>query len=335
MINIKRNIELASYTTFRLGGKAKYFCEIELLDDLNQALDFAQENKLPIFVLGGGSNVLLSDKGFSGLVLKNHLKGIEIVKNEKKTTLIRAASGESWGVFGGFCLKHELYGLENLLYIPGTVGGAVIGNIGAYGVEQQDCFVSLKVLDLKKRELITLSKSDCRFAYRYSIFKDEKNIGRYFVISADYNLSKNFIPKLSYSSLKESLPQNPSINDLLKSIATIRGASLPGLDVFYSAGSFFKNPEVKISKLKLLLKEFPDIKYFGLKISAGWLIEDVGFKGFSYKNAYVSPKHALILGNNGKAKSAEVLYLKTLIQKAVWKKFAIILEPEVLIIENK
>jgi len=334
MIKIEKNISLAPYTTFRLGGRAKYFCRITSLDDLSEALVFAKEKKVPVFILGGGSNILLLDSGFSGLVLKNDIKGTKIIKENSKETIVMVGSGETWGIFGGFCLRHKLYGLENLLYVPGTVGGAVIGNIGAYGVTQEDYFVSLQALDLKKGEVLTFTKNDCKFAYRYSLLKDKKNRGRYFVLSVDYRLFKKFIPRLSYNSLKEVVPKKPNINDLLKAIALIRGATLPSLDVFYSAGSFFKNPEIKSSKLKDLLKKFPDLKHFGSKISAGWLIEIAGFKGFSYKNAYVSPKHALVLGNNGQAKSQDIIHLKDLIQEAVWRKFGILLEPEIIIVDQ-
>lgn len=339
MLQIKKGQSLKEYTTLKIGQKAEFFAVLSRPEDLLEAISFAKMKRCPIMIIGGGSNLLLS-KNIKGLVLKNEIKGLKILKKSKTQALVEGRSGESWSAFVNYTVKQGLSGLENLFLIPGTVGASPVQNIGAYGVEIKDCFHSLQAIDLRSGKERTFNAEDCRFAYRDSVFKN-KYKGRFFILSVTFKLKTKADFHLDYGSIKEELAlaniYKPTAFELIHTIEKIRNSKLPNPSVLPNAGSFFKNPSVSKQHFNQLKQKFPDIKAFPLdtkkyKLAAGWLIENVGFKGKRFKSVGVHDKQALILVNFGGAKASEMLSLVKKIQMAVLKKFGVYLEPEVNII---
>ena len=358
MFNIEKNKDLSSYTTLRVEARAKFFSIIKSIEDFQEALAWAKKNKIKIFILGGGSNILITKK-MDFLVLKNEIKGIEIVKENKKTVIVEGKSGEIWTRFVNFTVQKKLYGLENLFLIYGTVGAAPIQNIGAYGVELKDVFQSLEAFDLRTGKKKTFSLKDCQFSYRDSIFK-HKFKNRYFIYSLRVKLERQGQLKLSYGVIRQELAllkkKKPGLEDLVSVIAKIRNSKLPSPALFPNAGSFFKNVELNYFEFKKILKKYPDIPYFPLqqklvgklrrgelkkedlqtikkvKIPSAWLIEQAGFKGKRIASVGISEKQALILINYGGARPQEILSFIKKIKKAVYNKFSIKIEEEVIIV---
>jgi UDP-N-acetylmuramate dehydrogenase len=339
MLNILKNINLKSYTTLKIGEKASFLAIIKNENDLYSAIDFAQEKDLPILILGGGSNVLIS-RPLKALVLKNEIKGIEVIKESQNFVYIESASGEWWSSLVDFSINNNWGGIENLYYVPGTVGAAPIQNIGAYGAELKDVFVSLRALDLKTKKIKVFSKKDCQFAYRDSIFK-RKFKNRYFILSIIIKLSKQAKLNLNYGDIKLKLTEKgikePSVKQLAHVIREIRDSKLPNPAVLANAGSFFKNPEIKKSHFLKLKKDYPNIKSFPslkpslVKVPAAWLIDQAGFKGKRFGPVGMYKKQALILVNYNQAKAKDVLNLVDKIKKVIFNKFKIRLETEVII----
>lgn len=340
MLEIKKNVNLSNFTSLKIGDKAKYFVVVKSEDDLKKALFFAKENDLNIFVLGGGTNTLIT-KNLDFLVIKNEIKGIKIIKETKNHVFVEANSGEIWTTLVDFSISKNLGGLENLYYVPGTVGAAPIQNIGAYGKELKDNFVSLLAFDLKTAKFRNFSKADCKFGYRDSVFKN-KYKNRFFIVNIKVKLDKKAKLVLNYGQVKERLSEigieKPNIKQVAKIIKKIRDEKLPNPAVLPNAGSFFKNPEIKKNHFKKLLKKYPNIPNFKaskenlIKVPAGWLIEQAGFKGKKFKSVGMYEKQALILVNYNKAKAKDVLALVKKIKNKVYKKFQIKLEEEVNIL---
>ena len=290
--------------------------------------------------LGGGSNTLINDRGFRGLVVKNEIKGVEKVKESKNSIWIKALSGEWWSSLVNYAVLNDCYGAENLFLIPGTVGAAPIQNIGAYGVELKDVFDSLEAIEIKTGKMQKFNRADCDFAYRHSIFKGKlKN--KYFIYSVTLKLSKTPKFKLDYGDIRKILNDkdisDPSAQEVIDTIQEIRNSKLPNPAVLPNAGSFFKNPEISLAAFNKLQKKFPDIKFFqtekGVKVPAGWLIEQCGFKGKVIGKVGAHDKQALILVNYGGAKAANIMDLSDRIMKAVKDKYGIRLEREINYIE--
>jgi len=339
MLKIEKNKDLTPYTTLKIGAPAEFFAVIKSREDLEEAISWANANKQTIWVLGGGSNVLISGR-VSGLVLKNEIKGMEIKSEDDSSAVLEGKSGESWIRFVNFSVEHHLSGLENLFLIYGTVGAAPVQNIGAYGVELKDYFDSLVAIDLKTGEAKTFTAADCRFGYRDSVFKRELK-GRYFIYSVAVKLSKKLILKLDYGSLREKLESQgitaPSSQDVLAAIADTRNSKLPSPGLLPNAGSFFKNIEVAAPVYDELLKKYPAMPSFPLpdnrvKIPAGWLIEAAGFKGKKVGPVGMYEKQALVLVNYGGADAGQASALIKSIQDAIKEKFGLDLEAEVNII---
>lgn len=337
MLDIKENIDLTPYTSLKVGNKADYFLKIKNLDDLIAAHSFAKENNLDIFVLGGGTNILIS-QALKCLVLKNEIKGITKEKEDKSYVYIRANSGEWWSSLVDYTINNNWGGLENLYYVPGTVGAAPVQNIGAYGKELKDNFVSLTAYDFKTRKIKEFSKADCQFGYRDSVFKN-KYKNRFFILSILVKLDKKPKFKLDYGPIKERLGSKKiSISHVAKVIKEIRDEKLPNPAKLPNAGSFFKNPEIDNQHFKKLKEDYPDIVSFKasdkslIKVPAGWLIEKAGFKGKRFNSVGMYEKQALILVNYDRAKAKDVLDLVKKIKKTVKQKFAINLEEEVIIL---
>jgi len=292
-----------------------------------------------LWILGSGSNVLISKK-IAGLVLKNELKGIEVIKKTPDYVLVEALSGELWSKLVNFSVERGFYGLENMFLIPGTVGAAPVQNIGAYGVELKDFFYHLRAIDLQTGHEKIFSLKDCRFGYRDSIFK-KKFKNKYFIYSVTIKLKRQPSFQLKYGSIQEKLMAKgitkPDVRDIVEVIQEIRNNKLPNPAVLPNAGSFFKNPEISKIRFNQLQKKYPQIPSFSVnrtkvKIPAGWLIEQAGFRGKKFGPVGIYKKQALILTTNGKASAQQVLLVVRKIKLAIKRKFGITLEEEVNII---
>lgn len=338
-MKILKNIKLNNYSTFKIGGQADFFAVIENKTELLKALAWANKNGKNIFILGGGSNILFSDQGFSGLVLKNEIKGIEIISENEQEVIVRSYSGELWSRLVYFTIEKNLYGLENTFYIPGTVGASPVQNIGAYGVELKDVFYNLAAINLETGKEEYFNLKDCKFGYRDSIFKNELK-GKYFILWVEIRLKRSGELKLDYPDIKRVLEERgliePSLKQLTEIIREIRDQKLPNPAILPSAGSFFKNPIIKADLFEELKNQYPDLKYFvnnnEIKIPAGWLIEKCGFKGRRFGAVGVYEKQALIIVNHGGATQGDVLGLVEQIKSEVKDNFKIELEEEVNIL---
>ena len=349
---IRQNIELKDLTTLKIGGAARFFVSAETEEDVVEAVNFASENELEIFVLGGGSNVLVSDKGFDGLVLQINLKGIEIENKNDENVIVTAKAGEDWDEFVAFCVEKNLAGVECLSGIPGFVGGTPIQNVGAYGQEVSETIRAVKVFDRKSQEILTLNNSECKFTYRSSIFNStDKN--RFIVLAVDFDLKKNGSPKIVYKDLIQMFGgEIPDLRETREAVRRIRAEKAMlvrqgGLDS-QSAGSFFKNPVVTSAEFERIaeaakkngLGDVPNFKTDdgSIKIPAAWLIEKSGFhKGFQKGNVGLSTRHTLALTNRGNASALDIIALKNEIQKRVSDTFGIELQTEPVFIgfENR
>ena len=334
---IEKNISLKPLNTFGMKVVAKEFASVETKQDLAKILNTNLSNLL---VLGGGSNILLT-KDVNALVLHINIKGIEIVSVYENNVRVRVAAGENWHEFVSWCLGKNYGGIENLSLIPGNVGTAPIQNIGAYGVELKDVFISCEAMNIQTQELRTFNKEECDFGYRNSIFKEELK-GQYIITSVIFELSSlQHVIKKKYgdieSELKNNGIENPTIQDISKAVISIRNSKLPNPKVLGNSGSFFKNPMISCVQFQLIKNKFPKIPHYKVsettvKIPAGWLIETVGFKGKTFKNYGVHNKQALVLVNYGNASGKDILELSKKIQEAILKVFDIVLEIEVNIL---
>ncbi len=333
-MNIQQNVSLKKYNTFGIDVKAIQFVSIDNEKDLIPLLN---KNTLPLFIISGGSNMLLT-KDVEALVMHINTKGVTIDRFDQYA-LVTAKAGENWHDFVQFCINENLGGLENLSLIPGCVGSAPIQNIGAYGVELKDCFVSCKAIHRTTLKEKIFTKVDCQFGYRNSIFKNEAK-DQYVITEVTFKLSVNkHSLNTSYGAIEAQLAvtncNKPSIKDVAQAVIEIRKSKLPNPNKIGNSGSFFKNPIVSKDKYLDLLEKFSEIPHYPIsdhevKVPAGWLIDRAGFKGYSYKNAGVHDKQALVLVNRtGKASGSEIWELANLIQDKIKSLYGIVLEPEV------
>lgn len=320
-------------TTFHIGGKIKYYAEVKNKKEIDEVFCFAKKNNLKIFIIGGGSNLLAGDSEFDGLVIKYIGQGISYLGEGK----IKAEAGANWDSLVKFAVDKNLQGIECLSGIPGTVGACPIQNIGAYGAELKDTFDSLTAYDIDKEKFVRFERSDCKFGYRESIFKEKSHWQKYLILDVTLKLNENTKPVANYESLKGYINENPSLADVRNAILQVREIKLEDPSKAGNAGSFFKNPVISLEQKDRFVKEFPGIKTFSFdgrfKIPAAWLIEQAGWKGKSHKSTAVSGKHALFLLNvKGDAKAGDVFELSEMIIKDVKEKFDVILEREVQLI---
>ena len=339
MINIQSEILLSEYTTFRIGGPARYFVTVNNLIEAKEAIVWAREKQLPILVLGRGANMLGSDQGFSGLVIKNEIAGKELVDEDENSVSLMVGAGEDWPELVAYTVSQGWGGLENLAAIPGTVGAAPVQNIGAYGSEFKDYCLMVKYLDIQDPELIPqeLPARDCAFAYRDSCFK-RAGQGRYLITQVVFSLDKVFQSKVEYGTLRDYLADSElNQQNIYQAIVEIRGSKLPDPKVLPSAGSFFKNVELEKAEFAEVLVKFPEIKYFisgeKIKIPAAWLIEQCGFKGFREGEVGTHTSQPLVLVNYGGANQEQILAFAQQIIDKVKDKFGLNLEPEVNLIK--
>jgi len=330
---------LRQLNTFGLSATARFFAEIYQVNDYINLLQHQSLKNMPKLVLGGGSNILFTHD-FNGLVIKNNITGISVLEENTKNVIVRVGAGENWHDFVMFCVQNNWGGVENLALIPGTVGACPIQNIGAYGMEVKDTILSVETIQLDNGKSIVFSNQDCQFGYRDSIFKKEwKN--QLLISAVIFKLNKQYQLNLSYGAIRETLAEMqvnaPTLKEVCQAVISIRQSKLPNPAEIGNCGSFFKNPEISISQYEALKVQYPTMVSFPLdnlrvKIAAGWLIEQCGWKGKTVGRAGVYEKQALVLVNKGNATSEEVLALTSQIIASVKATFGITLEPEVNII---
>jgi len=333
-MQIHTDFSLLPYNTFGLDVRAEHFAEAFSVRDLRHGL---RSGIHPVFLLGGGSNVLFT-QNVAGLVLKNSIRGIRVIQEFKHKVWVEAGAGEIWHDLVLWAVSHNYGGLENLSLIPGTVGAAPIQNIGAYGVELKDVFVRLKALNVETGQIKTFSHQKCQFGYRDSVFKREEK-GKWCICSVVFSLQKSpHRLNTSYGDISKTLDANgvvaPTIADISRAVVQIRSSKLPDPRKIGNCGSFFKNPETARSVLDAILRSHPNAPHFPLpdgrvKIPAGWLIEQCGWKGKRVGNTGCYEKQALVLVNHGSATGKEVKALAEAIIESVETRFGIRLEPEV------
>jgi UDP-N-acetylmuramate dehydrogenase len=345
---IREHVRLAPYTTLQIGGPARFFAQVFSEEDLVEALDWAERRSLPLFILGGGSNVLVADEGFPGLVVHMAMRGLSF-SDASGAALVTAGAGEDWDELVRACVERGLAGLECLSGIPGLVGGTPVQNVGAYGQEVSETILTVRAYDRRAHCVVTLANTDCRFSYRRSIFNSTEQ-DRYVVLAVTYTLAPHGQPTLRYPDVRDFFahhhgsPSLKNVRDAVRAIRARKGMLLmPGDPDCRSAGSFFKNPVVTA-------KEFAQIEAAAqvpglargeqvvprfaaqdglVKVPAAWLIERAGFqKGYRKGRAGISAKHTLAIINYGGATAGEVLELMREIQAHVQKRFGVTLVPE-------
>ncbi len=332
---IEHNISLKPYNTFGIDVKAKSFGRFASLAELKDLLQ-SRDKETPLFILGGGSNVLFT-KDLPFFVLKNEISGIEIVNETETSVVLKVGSGVEWHSFVRYTVESGWGGIENMSLIPGSVGASPMQNIGAYGAELKDTFVSLEALHIESLELHSFNKEQCQFGYRESVFKRAlKN--QYVIVSVSYELSKNPKINTTYGAIQSEIEvmgaEEITVDTVSQAVMNIRRSKLPDPKVLGNAGSFFKNPLVSKAVFEQIQKNYPDAPHYPQesgeeKLAAGWLIEKAGWKGKRIGNCGVHEKQALVLVNYGGARGKEIYDLSTLIVEDIQSKFGVNLEREV------
>lgn len=337
MIEIKKDYPLKSKNTFGLDVKARFFVEASKADKISFSLNYASYYNLPVMILGGGSNILFT-KNYEGLIIRPTIQGIEVIEDAPETVTIRVGAGVNWDCLVDWTVSRGFGGLENLSYIPGDVGASPIQNIGAYGVEAKDTIVKVEGLNIITKKMVELTNAECQFDYRYSIFKGELK-HRVVVTHAHFKLSKKPNLITHYGNLDEEIEKfgERSIKTVRDVVIKIRKQKLPEPTEIGNAGSFFKNPLVKVSVFEAIQSKYNKVPSYPalenyVKIPAGWLIEQCGWKGKKVGNCGVHQNQALVLVNYGEAKGSEILALAHQIQKSVHDQFGIELEMEVNVV---
>ncbi len=332
------NFSLKNHNTFGIEAKAKEFVAVHSIDELRQVLQENASKKK--FILGGGSNMLLT-QDIDALVIHVDLKGKTIIKENDTHVWVESQAGENWHEFVLWTLEHDFGGLENMSLIPGNVGTTPVQNIGAYGTEIKDTFESCEAMEIATQKMKTFSHSECNFGYRESIFKQEAK-DKYIITSVVFKLTKkNHIIKTSYGDIIAELSKQnvtePTLKEVSNAVISIRRSKLPDPKELGNSGSFFKNPIVLKSDFEKIHAKFPEMKFYEVsptevKVPAGWLIEQAGFKGKRFGDAGIHKNQALVLVNYGNATGQEILAVSKDIQKTVFEKFAIWIEAEVNVI---
>jgi UDP-N-acetylmuramate dehydrogenase len=349
-MTIQENVPLAPLTTLRVGGAARYFAELKREDEVREAVQFAKSRELPLFVLGGGSNLVVADSGWPGLVVRIGVGGITTPGAKdaaSNAVLFSVGAGVDWDDFVAQAVVQNCAGVECLSGIPGSVGGTPVQNVGAYGQEVSDTIESVRVFDVKEDRIVVLPKPACGFLYRGSIFNTTER-GRYIILRVNYRLKRGGTPCLKYADLQKYFTQplaekkTPSLAEVREAVREIRLSKgmliVSGDDDCRSAGSFFKNPVLSEARFKNLAEravsktlEVPSYPALDAqhKVAAAWLVEHSGFsKGYTAGAVGISNKHALALINRGSAKASDIVGLKDAIQHGVQEAWGILLEPE-------
>ncbi len=338
-MSILQNVSIKELNTFGLNIQSSYFTSIHDVSEIHSVLHSKECIGKKYMILGGGSNVLFIHD-FEGLILRNELRGIHIVNEDENYVWVKVASGEVWHELVLWSIDRNLGGIENLSLIPGSVGAGPMQNIGAYGVELKDVFYELEAMNLKTFEMETFSKLDCKFGYRESVFKHEFK-DQYFISSVTFQLNKNPRINISYGAISQELRKmvvgNPTVKDVSDAVIHIRKSKLPDPKILGNSGSFFKNPEIETEQFNSLKENFPAIVGYPLpnnkmKLAAGWLIEQCGWKGKRIGETGSHKDQALVLVNYGNATGNEIYALALQIKQSVFEKFGVVIEPEVNII---
>lgn len=337
----KEGVLLSVHTTMKVGGPAMYFLDAESTEDVRLGLSFAKQKNLPFFVLGGGSNTLVPDEGFFGVVIKIKNKGIEETEDFDIVTM-QVAAGESWDDFVKMTTKKNYFGIENLSGIPGTVGASVIQNIGAYGAEVREVVKNVKVFDTEDSVEKILTNKECLFGYRESVFK--KKPGKYIVLSVEFVLSKEKKFKIAYKDLElffaEQKKAPETSEEVRSAVLSIRAKKFPDLNIYGTAGSFFKNALVSKEKADELKKNFPDLPVYEMpggvfKISTAFVLDKVcGLRDYKEGAVGLFKNQTLVLVNYGGASSEEIVNFKEKVKDIVLEKTGVVIEEEVVLLAN-
>ncbi|MEZ0542614.1 UDP-N-acetylmuramate dehydrogenase [Fibrella arboris] len=338
MLTVQRGVSLRPYTTFGIEAQANYFADIASETDLTTLFQLTEFNELPLLVLGGGSNLLLTQE-FAGLVIRLTIGGIEVVREDDLHVYVQAGAGVIWHELVMYCVANNYAGMENLSLIPGTVGAAPMQNIGAYGVEIEQIFDHLEAVHVGTGEKRRFNHADCRFGYRESVFKHDLK-GQYIITLVTFRLDKTPTFHTRYGAISETLTDmgitddTMSIRAVSDAVIQIRRSKLPDPAEIGNAGSFFKNPEIPVAQFDQLKATYPTLPGYPtgtnlVKVPAGWLIEQAGWKGYRQGDAGVHAKQALVLVNYGRATGSDILALAQQVQASVLDKFGITINPEV------
>ncbi|MGO4822454.1 MULTISPECIES: UDP-N-acetylmuramate dehydrogenase [unclassified Flavobacterium] len=337
-MEIQNDFSLKNYNTFRIEAKAKQFVAVHTLSELKTVLE--EHKATPKFVLGGGSNMLLT-KDINALVIHIDLKGKKIIQEDEEYVWVESQAGENWHEFVLWTIEHDFGGLENMSLIPGNVGTTPVQNIGAYGAEIKDTFISCEAINIQNQEIKSFTNEECHFGYRESIFKNEVK-DQFIITSVVYKLTKkNHTIRISYGDITSELAKNnvtnPTLKEVSNAVTAIRKSKLPDPKDLGNSGSFFKNPIIKKSEFERIHKKFPEMKFYEIsatevKVPAGWLIEQTGLKGKRFGDAGVHINQALVLVNYGNATGQEILDVSKHVQDTVYKTFGIKIEAEVNVI---
>lgn len=337
-MDIHTNIPLKDHTTMHLGGPAKFMSDVHSTQDLTDLVHYARQQSLPLFVLGGGSNTIVHDEGFSGLVLRIRIPGFTIINDDLNTTTIKIGAGENWDETVRRAVEMRLSGIESLSGIPGTTGAAPVQNIGAYGQEIADTLVSLEAFDIQTYQMTELTAADCKFSYRDSIFRSEQK-GRFIITSLTLKLSKNLPTPPFYQGVEAyfqehqiTLYTHQAVRD---AVLAIRKDKLPDPAERPNAGSFFKNTIIENWQLNQLLETYPDAPHYDMgtghaKLPTGWLIEQTGLKGQLLHGVRVHDKNCLVLINESAMSYNDLAAARDQIIQAVRDTFGIVIEQEPL-----
>jgi UDP-N-acetylmuramate dehydrogenase len=333
-VQIQQNVSLKRFNTFHVEAYAAYFAVLKRKEELLTLSQDAKFRTLPKFVLGGGSNILLT-KNFNGLVIKLDNHGIRTLKETDEYIWLEVKAAEHWNAFVRYCIEHNYAGVENLVLIPGTVGAAVVQNAGAYGMETANTLESVETIHIKTGHIKTFSAKECLFEYRSSFFKTKDN--SFIVTQAVFKLFKRPHFNVEYAPLRQALKgKSLTLQTIAQAIINIRKEKLPDYRKFGNAGSFFKNPIVSFDEFDKLLKKYPNIPHWKhdhhVKLAAAWLIEQCGWKGRRIGDVGVYEKHALVLLNYGNATGEAIQKFANDIIQSVFEKFNVRLEPEVIIL---
>ncbi|MCC7303576.1 MAG: UDP-N-acetylmuramate dehydrogenase [Bacteroidia bacterium] len=333
---IRENCSLKAYNTFGMDVKARFIAEVDQVEEFIQLLSNPPFSQLPRLILGGGSNVLLT-KDVEGVVIVNCIKGMRVVREDDNHVWVRAGAGENWHEVVTWAVDHGWGGIENLSLIPGSAGAGPMQNIGAYGSEIKDAFEELEALEISNLHLRKFNANECRFGYRESFFKHEGK-DRFIIVSITLRLNKQPVLNTSYGAIREELVKmgvhSPTVRDVSTAVGNIRRSKLPDPRVTGNAGSFFKNPVVSAKHAGRLKENFKNMPSYPqpdgtVKLAAGWLIEQAGWKGFRRADAGVHPQQALVLVNYGSALGKDILALSEEIRSDIKNKFNVELEREV------
>lgn len=336
-MNIQHQVQLQPFNTLNLPAVATHYVAVTCVQDVIDALEYAEQRRLNVFILSGGSNVLLPEQ-MDALVMHMAIQGIETLHDDAQSTTLRVGAGQVWHDFVLWTTTQQLVGLQNLALIPGLVGASPVQNIGAYGVEVGEFIQAVEVYDRHQHQVSLIAVEDCQFAYRHSIFKDEP--GRYVILYVHFKLPKHAELKLNYGDLKQAVADDQSIENLQRQVIHIRQQKLPDPKEFANVGSFFKNPMISVTDFDQLITQYPHIPHYPqgngqVKIAAGWLIDQVGWKGKRLGKVGMFAKQALVLVNYANAQLADVQNTYRAVQHDVMTQFNILLEPEPVLFNHK